>query len=65
MYRDILEDAHIVAMTTTGAAKYKGILKDISSEIMIVEEAAEIIEAHISTSLTQNVNQLVLIGDHE
>ena len=51
-------------MTTTGASKYKSLLKDISSQIMIVEEAAEIIEAHISTSLTPKIDQLVLIGDH-
>lgn len=31
---------------------------------MIVEEAAEVLEAHILTSLTPTVEHLVLIGDH-
>ena len=39
-------------MTTTGAAKYKNLLQRIDSDIMVVEEAAEIVEAQISTSLT-------------
>lgn len=50
-------------MTTTGAAKYKSILTRLDSKIMIVEEAAEVLEAHIFTSLNPNVEQLVLIGD--
>ena len=32
---------------------------------MIVEEAAEILESHMYTSLNPNIEQLVLIGDHE
>lgn len=32
-----LEAARVVAMTTTGAAKYKDILKQVKSKIMIVE----------------------------
>lgn len=39
-------------MTTTGAAKYKHLLTQVKSEIMIVEEAAEVLEAHITTALT-------------
>ena len=51
-----MEESHIIAMTTTGAAKYKSMLSKLSSRIMIVEEAAEIIEAHISTSLTPEID---------
>lgn len=42
-------------MTTTGAAKYKNLLQRIKSDIMIVEEAAEIVEAQVSTSMTQSI----------
>jgi hypothetical protein len=42
-------------MTTTGAAKYKKLLQKIKSDIMIVEEAAEIVEAHITTSMTPSI----------
>jgi len=52
-------------MTTTGAAKYKKMLRSVNSKIMIVEEAAEILESHITTSLHQNAEHLILIGDHQ
>ena len=45
----------IIAMTTTGAAKYKRILQQIKSKIMVVEEAAEILESHIFTSLNPDI----------
>jgi len=32
---------------------------------VIVEEAAEVLEAHIVTSLPQNTEHLILIGDHQ
>jgi superfamily I DNA and/or RNA helicase len=32
--------------------------------VVIVEEAAEVLEAHILTSLAPTVEHLVLIGDH-
>ena len=55
----------IVAMTTTGAAKNKDIIRDIFSKVIIVEEAAEVLESHISVSLTPTTEHLILIGDHE
>ena len=54
-----------MAMTTYGAAKFKALLNEVHSEIMIVEEAAQILEAHMATSLTPSIKHLVLIGDHE
>lgn len=33
--------------------------------LVIVEEAAEIFEAHIVTALTKKCSQLILIGDHQ
>ena len=42
-------------MTTTGAAKFKKLLSSVSSKIMIVEEAAQILEAHMTTSLTKDL----------
>ena len=35
-----LESSDVIAMTTTGAAKYKELLSKVNSKIMIVEEAA-------------------------
>ena len=50
-------------MTTTGAAKYKETLKKVKCKIVVVEEAAEVLESHITTSLPDTVQHLILIGD--
>ena len=55
----------IIAMTTTGAAKHHHILKNIHPKIVVIEEAAEVFESHVVTSLSPSVQQLVLIGDHK
>ncbi len=36
----VLRAARIVAMTTTGAAKFKDVLKKANAQICVVEEAA-------------------------
>ncbi|NXM69663.1 ZNFX1 protein, partial [Serilophus lunatus] len=61
----ILKNAKIVGMTTTGAAKYRQILQSIEPRIVIVEEAAEVLEAHIITTLSKACQHLILIGDHQ
>jgi hypothetical protein len=52
-------------MTTTGRAKYADLLSTINFPIVIVEEAAEVFEAHIMTSLSHKTSHVILIGDHE
>ncbi|NXU40378.1 ZNFX1 protein, partial [Drymodes brunneopygia] len=61
----ILSEARIVGMTTTGAAKYRQILQYIKPRIVIVEEAAEVLEAHTITTLSEDCQHLILIGDHQ
>ncbi|XP_069762565.1 NFX1-type zinc finger-containing protein 1-like isoform X2 [Narcine bancroftii] len=61
----LLRQSKVIGMTTTGAAKYRNLLHDIKPRIVIVEEAAEILEAHIITSLTSACQHLILIGDHQ
>ena len=62
---DILRRARVIGMTTTCAARYRRILKEIRPKIVLVEEAAEVLEAHIITSLTKGCQHLILIGDHQ
>lgn len=52
-------------MTTTGRSKYQHLLKGTSFPIVIIEEAAEVFEAHIVTSLSNDTEHLIMIGDHE
>ena len=61
----VIKGADVIGMTTTGAAKHHYILKNIHPKIVIVEEAAEVFESHIVTSLSPSIQQLILIGDHK
>ncbi|XP_060076919.1 NFX1-type zinc finger-containing protein 1-like [Ylistrum balloti] len=61
----ILKSATVIAMTTSGAARYHDVLKDIGPRIVIVEEAAEVLETHIVTALSPKCEHLILIGDHK
>nr|XP_054769133.1 NFX1-type zinc finger-containing protein 1-like [Lytechinus pictus] len=60
-----LREATLIGMTTTGAAKHQQVLHRVRPKIVIVEEAAEVLEGHIITSLNESCQQLILIGDHQ
>ncbi|CAG8483135.1 445_t:CDS:10, partial [Ambispora gerdemannii] len=61
----VLQDARVVGMTTTAAAKNHDLLVNLKPKIIMLEEAAETLEAHIITALTPATEHLILIGDHE
>nr|XP_061814239.1 NFX1-type zinc finger-containing protein 1-like [Nerophis lumbriciformis] len=61
----VLQNAKVIGMTTTGAAKYRKALQEVQPHVVIVEEAAEVLEAHIVTALSQECQHLILIGDHQ
>ncbi|KAL3847656.1 hypothetical protein ACJMK2_018557 [Sinanodonta woodiana] len=61
----ILRHATIIGMTTTGAARYQSILQEIRPRIIVVEEAAEVFEAHVVTTLNSGCEHVILIGDHK
>ena len=63
--RYALETAHVIGMTTTGAAKYQHVLHLLKPKIVIVEEAAEVLESHIVSALNAGTQHLILIGDHK
>ena len=61
----VLDKVDLIGMTTTGAAKYQHIIQKIKPKIVIVEEAAEVLESYIVSCLTAATQQLILIGDHK
>ena len=63
--RIALEKAEVIGMTTTGAAKYQHIIHLVKPKIVIVEEAAELLESHIVSALNAGTQHLILIGDHK
>ncbi|CAB4491510.1 P-loop containing nucleoside triphosphate hydrolase protein [Rhizophagus irregularis] len=62
--REILENCQVIGLTTSGAAKYQSLIRSVAPRIIIVEEAGEVLEAHILSSLTPSTQHLILIGDH-
>ncbi|XP_046560629.1 NFX1-type zinc finger-containing protein 1-like [Haliotis rubra] len=61
----VFEHSSVIGLTTTGAARYQNLLTDIQPPVVIVEEAAEVLEGHIITSLSPGCQHLILIGDHK
>lgn len=61
----ILGSMRIIGCTTTAAAKYREDIKMASPDVLLVEEAGEILESHVLTALGDKTTQLILIGDHK
>ncbi|XP_063433330.1 NFX1-type zinc finger-containing protein 1-like [Mytilus trossulus] len=61
----IMQQASVIAMTTTNAARYSESLNKVGPLITIIEEAAEVPEAHIVTAISPRCKHLILIGDHK
>ena len=68
---DTLKQARVIGATTAGAATYREILSEVSPGVVIVEEAGEVLEAHVLSALTADptgekaTKHLILIGDHK
>ncbi len=65
--RDIeqLRGVRVIGCTTTGASINRALLDEVAPEIVIVEEAAEILEAHVLTCVGEACERLIMIGDHK
>ena len=61
---DLMEEAKVIACTTTSAARNAVLLASVQPTTIIVEEAAQILEAHILATLQPSVKRIILIGDH-
>ncbi|CAJ0567893.1 unnamed protein product, partial [Mesorhabditis spiculigera] len=62
---NILKHSLIIGATTTGAAKNRDLLTRLNCRQLVVEEAAEVLEAHVLTSFLPSLEHVVLIGDHQ
>jgi hypothetical protein len=61
----ILRSKRIVGCTTTAAAKYRNEIRCFNPNVLLVEEAGEILESHVLMSLGPETSQMILIGDHK
>ncbi|SPO02006.1 related to ECM32 - DNA dependent ATPase/DNA helicase B [Cephalotrichum gorgonifer] len=62
--RRTLLQADVVGMTTTGLARNIEMLRRVQPKVIICEEAAEVMEAHIMSALMPSVEHFIQIGDH-
>jgi hypothetical protein len=61
----ILHSKRIVGCTTTAAAKYGDEIRTFNPDVLLVEEAGEILESHVLMALGPETSQMILIGDHK
>lgn len=60
-----LSNADVIGVTTSGlAGKYKR-LRKLNTKVVVVEEAGEVLEAHLLTAMLPSVEHAILIGDHQ
>jgi len=63
--RTVLQGARVIAATTTGSAKYRSIIESAAPGVLLLEEAGEVLEAHVISSLSASVKHVIMIGDHK
>lgn len=61
----ILRSRRIIVSTTTAAAMQIDLIRAAYPDVVLVEEAGEILESHVVAALTPSVRRLLLIGDHK
>ncbi|KAF9886779.1 hypothetical protein FE257_011156 [Aspergillus nanangensis] len=60
-----LREADVIGVTTTGLARNLKMLRRLASKVLVCEEAGEVLEAHMLTSMLPSLEQVILIGDHQ
>ncbi|KAK0256573.1 hypothetical protein LTS09_008689 [Friedmanniomyces endolithicus] len=61
----VLKQQKVIGMTTTGFSKYRGLLAAIQPRVILIEEAAETLEAPITVACLPSLEHLILVGDHK
>lgn len=61
----VMQKSLVLGMTTSMASRWKDYLERLMCPIVIVEEAAEVLEAHVVAALTDKCQHLILLGDHQ
>ena len=60
-----LKEMKVIGATITGAAFHHELLHAVKPKVVIVEEAAEILEPFLVAAINPEVEHLILIGDHK
>lgn len=62
---NLLRKQRIIGMTTTGLSKYRPLIAALQPRVILVEEAAETMEAPVTVACLPTVEHLILVGDHQ
>lgn len=63
--RVVLQGARVIGATTTGSAKYRALIESAAPGVLLLEEAGEVLEAHVISSMGANIKHVIMIGDHK
>ncbi|KAJ4290505.1 hypothetical protein N0V90_010722 [Kalmusia sp. IMI 367209] len=61
----VLLEQRLIGMTTTGLSKYRGLISSLRPRVVLIEEAAETLEAPVAAACFPTLEQLILVGDHQ
>ncbi|KAE8349973.1 P-loop containing nucleoside triphosphate hydrolase protein [Aspergillus coremiiformis] len=60
-----LREIKVIGMTTTGLSKYRALISSLKPRIVLIEEAAEAIEAPVAAACFNSLQHMILVGDHQ
>uniref|UniRef100_A0A146KT43 NFX1-type zinc finger-containing protein 1 n=1 Tax=Lygus hesperus TaxID=30085 RepID=A0A146KT43_LYGHE len=58
------KEIEVIGATSCAAAKHRVLIENLKPKLIIIEEAAELLESHIVVSLAKSTTSMILIGDH-
>ena len=61
----LISRCKLVGMTTTGLSKYRTIIAACKPKIILIEEAAECLEAPVLVGCLPTIQHMILVGDHK
>jgi hypothetical protein len=61
----VLTSANVIGVTTSGLARNLDLLRRLNCKVLLVEEAGEVLEAHLLTAMLPSIEHAILIGDHQ
>lgn len=63
--RQILQDAQVVAVTTTELTRHPELLQTIRAKVLICDDAGEFLESQTLTAILPTMEHIILIGDNQ
>jgi helicase required for RNAi-mediated heterochromatin assembly 1 len=61
----LLQKSNVIGMTTTGFSKYRPLVASLKPRVILIEEAAEVLEGPVTAVCVESLEHLILVGDHQ